>query len=167
MTILSAFVVLGVWIMEPVSDSDISDETDYSSSYSEREFNDVNASVDVFRHNAPAAKDYSDDYSDSSDSEDNNFSQNNDTDSHKVLWKSNMSLEDLMAVRDKVGLKKFNKDLMSISKPSNSSAKQEKHKIKRFKRDHKRRPQQLSSKIKVPFLRQVGQFAISIDLRIF
>ena len=137
--------------MEPISDSDYSNND--SSSFSDNDPPNKLLGVHVSHHETQISEDDdSDSSADTSNFTNDAFQQSDDS---KALWKGDRSLEELMAIRDKIGLKKFNKDVMNSSKPSSTLIQKKKHEIRRYKREHKRRPQELSSKIKVPLLRQV------------
>ena len=71
------------------------------------------------------------------------------------LWKNNCSLADMMKIRDKVGIKHFNKNVLGVSTKIKNDSQKEKTVVKKFKRENKHRPPEISSKVKVPFLRQV------------
>ena len=136
-------------MFEPVSESGSSDDGDYNdlssdNGSSEDDDKDQKLLIDQVVE------------SDDGDDEDSEFEdpEVEDDATDEVLWKGDRSLKELMILREKIGLKKFNKEILNSDK-SNPPNQKQKRKNKVFKRECRRRPQEMSSKIRVPFLRQV------------
>ena len=119
-------------MIEPVSDSDSSRDDDRSSDSEHMDHNisDLSSGEEYANRSSPKA------------------------DNVQALWKGNMSLTELMEIREKVGIKKFNTELYSKIK-SGAKLQKTKQEAKSYKRNKKHRPLEFSSKIKVPFMRQV------------
>lgn len=62
----------------------------------------------------------------------------------------NMSLEELIKMRDRIGTKQFNQQVLKSGKNIKTASKHG-----GFKRENKNRPQELSSKARVPKMREV------------